>query len=1679
MNVKSMLKAVLGVASLVGTVCADVPDSFVEYVESTNSTTYVDTGIDPSPKLTRMVVTLSPTVVNTTQYAVFGRGNSWGNANSSYILLNGANFRMDWIGGQTTGPAARVGEIYTFDCCNNEATVNGTRYSTTTGKTEAYAGQPIYIFNENNNGSKLTGARMRLYACNIWRDGTTLSARYIPCVKDGVGGLYNTVDGTILYDASGKMPLAASANAHADYRVSAGVAQVRITCTKPSTGGTSDAPAEQWAEIGSTLALTATPDSGYKTVWCVTDEDGKLTTMFTGDTFDYAVTGSKDSISLSFAPASAVATADELYAAIEAAEEGDTINMTAGEFVLTKTLTLDKNVKIVGAGADQTTIIAPTMAKFLSIDINHADAVLEGIALTGIYFTSKPSGDADDGCYLAGVWKSPICVKVQKGTLRDSVIRDNYATLQYGTGPWLYMTGGRAENVKILDNYYNRTGNSVTGYAVYMKGNAVMENCEIARNGCPWEENGCIWMEGTAKMLHCDVHDNDGKAGNYHGGIYMNASGVLVEGCRIYGNNNGVYLGNGTLRNSLIYANRTKMVTSDATCYYAGVRMNNGTMQNCTIYGNVSPGDASGVAGLHMTNGTAENNIIYGNGGVRVTGGTFNNNLTDADAGRGTGNIIGDPAFIDAANGDFRLGVGSLAIGAGKTIAAVTNDFAGVARPQGAAYDIGAYERPAATELACGVAVGQVNWKEGSAPTVTAAVEGTEDEPTYQWFVDGVEIEDTSATPSLGELAVGRHTVKLVVTAGGSSAESTRTDAVCVQPLTNYVSATGSDTFPYDTEDKAARSVEDALAAVYGGADATGTVNILAGTYYLDSTLVVGKPVTIVGAGRDETFVSGGKLDDRTRGMNIAHAAATVKELSFVGCTNMIRGAGVYMSAGMLDNVRVARHYHKRNGNDERWGAGIYLTGGTVTNSVIEYNYLDGNYHGTRGGGIYMTGGLVTDCDICHNWMARTQHNGLGVWTSGGTVRNCRIFDNYSTSNGSGGSGAENASSGHGVNMSSSAIVENCLIFSNGWNGVMVRGGTLRNCAVFGHRKCTADYFAGVNISGGSVVNCTIADNYAAADSNGKSGLWQTGGTVVNTIIYNNGLASLGSCQVSGGTFKTNITDKVESEGGFVQDPKFVDSTGDFHLLTGSPAIDKAAPLVAYDLEGTARPQREGWDIGCYEMPPSTEKSVTIASDVVEGPSGMEIVAEAKLENISGNITYKWALKDASGAVVASDEGGEGHETFTRKIDAAGAYSLALEVVADEVTYAAKETQAFTVRPCEVYVSQAGSDTYPYDVPEKATTNVNAALTVLWQSANATSVLHVAEGTYYLTDQLMLSTPVKVLGAGRDVSVLNGSRIPETTRGITMSHDDAVVRDLTLDGCTNQVVATGSGIRLEKGWIENVHITRIQQKNTGGHQSAVGLYMNGGTATNVVIDNCSCPSSYGNTQGIGAMVGGGLLVDSEVRDIKLNRGELHGIGVNVTGGTVRRVKITNVRGNPASDTYGSGLYVGGSGTAEDCEIRGCLQGVCIDGGTLRNSLIAENDNNGSDKHAGGLWQAGGTVINCTCADNETTQENANGDFLATAGTTVNTIAIKATVSGGTRRNNCFNESVDFKRGYRLKGTAANKATCIDQGDNSVWDGVANPKDLLGNDRIFRADTDGVVDLGCFEYAPTGVTIFVR
>jgi hypothetical protein len=99
--------------------------------------------------------------------------------------------------------------------------------------------------------------------------------------------------------------------------------------------------------------------------------------------------------------------------------------------------------------------------------------------------------------------------------------------------------------------------------------------------------------------------------------------------------------------------------------------------------------------------------------------------------------------------------------------------------------------------------------------------------------------------------------------------------------------------------------------------------------------------------------------------------------------------------------------------------------------------------------------------------------------------------------------------------------------------------------------------------------------------------------TLVNNIIS-------GKHYVNVGAMPTSLvsTNNLWSSGGFAPfwdtrsvsgDPRFVDpSAGDFRLQRSSPAIDRGSPsasgVVLNDLEGTARPQGAGYDIGAFEF---------------------------------------------------------------------------------------------------------------------------------------------------------------------------------------------------------------------------------------------------------------------------------------------------------------------------------------------------------------------------------------------------------------------------------------------------------------------------------------------------------------
>jgi hypothetical protein len=152
------------------------------------------------------------------------------------------------------------------------------------------------------------------------------------------------------------------------------------------------------------------------------------------------------------------------------------------------------------------------------------------------------------------------------------------------------------------------------------------------------------------------------------------------------------YNHNNIVRNSIVHDN-----------YAAGICSLGDDNQ---IINNVVYNNQGGGFLIHMNRALIYNNTVYNNdssfnyyGGMTIKGGSghsvknnlfFQNDVTGISLD--STNLIGvNPQFVDAANINLRLKAGSPGIDAG-TALPLTTDIDGAARPQGAGYDVGAYE---------------------------------------------------------------------------------------------------------------------------------------------------------------------------------------------------------------------------------------------------------------------------------------------------------------------------------------------------------------------------------------------------------------------------------------------------------------------------------------------------------------------------------------------------------------------------------------------------------------------------------------------------------------------------------------------------------------------------------------------------------------------------------------------------------------------------------------------------------------------------------------------------------------------------------------------------------------------------------------------------------------------------
>jgi len=180
-------------------------------------------------------------------------------------------------------------------------------------------------------------------------------------------------------------------------------------------------------------------------------------------------------------------------------------------------------------------------------------------------------------------------------------------------------------------------------------------------------------------LQHESHHNGTGGSCYEHNrchGMYITADNLLIDGAILHDNeSNGIQIypgpgANPIMRNSLVYNNPNW-----------GLFVS-GSFTNGKIYNNTITGNGQNYALTYDASGCqVRNNIVYNNTQAIRTGCSQSNNFTS------------NPNFVSAGANDFRLQANSQAINAGANVGSdVPTDKDGVSRPQGGAYDIGAYE---------------------------------------------------------------------------------------------------------------------------------------------------------------------------------------------------------------------------------------------------------------------------------------------------------------------------------------------------------------------------------------------------------------------------------------------------------------------------------------------------------------------------------------------------------------------------------------------------------------------------------------------------------------------------------------------------------------------------------------------------------------------------------------------------------------------------------------------------------------------------------------------------------------------------------------------------------------------------------------------------------------------------
>ena len=1133
--------------------------------------------------------------------------------------------------------------------------------------------------------------------------------------------------------------------------------------------------------------------------------------------------------------------------------------------------------------------------------ITAADAAIAGGAPSAIISVATGTY-AESGLLIANA----ITVRGATGNPADVTIAKNAEKL---------VTLSHADAV--LKDLTVTTGYSSGSSGMVIVTDGLVDHC-VLRNATQKTNTQSQALRMTGGRITRSVIRDNGVYGEYQKTSVIYMSNAMMDNCLVMNHNNSF---------GIQYSQKCGVLWSAA----------GNTIVNCTFANN----KPEAIISSFGTAPTLINCLFFVSAGR--TDGTANAVVGGTDAGEWSLYFDSDETYRPLASCAAAVNGGS---NADYPAWASATDLDGNPRKSGSKIDAGCYEFDLSSAAAFGEA-DSYGILVGTTSVFTASAIGGIGSYTYRWdFGDG-SAEQTTASASVEHTyaAAGLYAATVAVSDDGGaswSAPVALPSKVVVAPAVLYVDdSSASPAFPYDTPAKAAATFADAYACLtntlkltLGKAVVDGvTIHVADGTYTGSGYCLAGA-IAVLGESTGDTVFDGGA---GYRVFALESPGASLKNLTVRNgkfTANSQSGAGVYMTAGLVENCRIENCGHGGGGNAKTGtlGGGIYASGGRVNRVVFtgcEVRAID-NSDGS-GAALYLSNGAICENSLFTN-------NVAGAWNSngkkGGTVNlrgdgtaliNCTVVRNQKSGDG-------RAMAYTGIVQSDNAKVVNCVAFMNG---------SRSNSTTYRDVNGTAD--------------CFVNSVWAAANDGSIASP-----VVIDELVFKDYFA---------GDYHPNASALIDAG------------------TTWADAVDYGAQSTT-DLDGNARSQGAALDIGCFEF---DQSSATPAGEA--DSYGILVGATATFTATafggSGNYTFKWNFGDGSAEQTTASA------SVAHTYAAAGLYTATVAVSDDGgVSWSdpAALPSKVVVAPAVLYVDDSSADpAFPYDTPAKAAAtfaDAYACLTNTWPLTLGMAVvdgvtIHVAGGTYTGAGYGFAGA-VAVLGESTDDTVFDGG---SGYRVFSLASPGAALKNLTIrNGKFAADYQSGAGVYMTAGLVEDCRVENCGNPGGGGNAKigtlGGGIYASGGRVSRVVFTGCEV-RAIDNNDGSGAAL---YLLNGSVCENSLftnnaagayNSNGNKGGTVNLRGAGTALVNCTVVRNQKSGD--GRAMAYTGIVQSDNAKVVNC---VAYMNGSRTKSTTYRDVNGTASCFTNSLWAAanGGSIVSPTEITDAAFKDYENGDY---------------------------------------------------------------------------------------------------